>query len=143
MMGKGQEGLEAQWEALGARMAEDRRRQDHDRVRVVITMVSEPEPDEPASSLCVQLRATERLRGLMRRYWREYGPWASWDFCEAPANIYPQQGQQLVIEDMAFEAVLGISVAECYDGNLQQVEWLVDDFIRTLSGYYALVSWAE
>lgn len=131
-----------EWEA---RRIEEERRRREDRVRVIITMVSEPEPDNPADYMYLQVKASGRLRRLMEEF-QSRSPSVYRDtFTEAPSNFLPQHGPQFVITEEALSEVTGYWGAQDWrDEGIQRdwIEWAMDDFIHGLSGYHALVQWA-
>ena len=137
--------LVARWDAMCERMRLQEYRKTHDRVRVIVTMMSLPDPDEPADSFYVQVKASGRLREIMRKYQSEYPEWNDC-FEDAPINFVPQHGPQLHISESALEAVTGYW--GCDDWRDKEVdyvgcvEWALYDFIHTLTGFYAKVEWA-
>jgi len=117
------------------------------RVRVTVTAVNEPDLDDPADYMYIQVKSTDKLRDLMAEYAARVPSALLYEFRDAPINILPQHGQQLRITAHALEEVTG------YWGNrewreeegiqLSWVEWALDDFVRVLSGCHALVQWAR
>lgn len=136
--------LAERWQAaLAARELAEWRR-EHERVRVTVTMFNEPDPEEEADTFYVQVKATNRLREIMRGYQCQY-PRSWWDFEDAPANFCPQYGPQLVVTEMALFEVTGYWGPDDWrdeDGVRRDcIEWALDDFIYQLTGYHALVEW--
>lgn len=139
------ETLARRWEELEARRAEEERRRREDRVRVIITVVSEPEPDNPADFMYLQVKASGRLRHAMEEFQSRF-PLYRDTFTEAPSNFLTRHGPQLVITEEALSEVTGHWGAQDWrDGDgirRDWIEWAMDDFIHGLSGYHALVQWA-
>ena len=125
------------FEELETRLAEDRRRRQHDRIRTVVTMVSEPVPDEPADTFSLSVKATSRLRAAMVTYQDRYAD--PWGIEETPKNFYPRYGPQLTIDEDAILKVTGWSWDTWYDGKPEQLVDLLRDFVYSLTEYYPLV----
>jgi hypothetical protein len=130
-----------------ARRLEREWRLDHDRVRVIVTGVNEPDPDDPADYLWLQIKATKRLQALMVRY-ADLSLVAFRDGFEiAPPNYLPQHGSQLRITEDALAAVTGYWGNDDWRGQegvrKNWLTWAIDDFVHALSGYHALVQWAR
>lgn len=130
---------------LEDRQAEDRRRQNHDRIRVVITMVNEPEKDEPADYFYVQIKSTARLCQIMQEYQGACHPLSRGDFSLSPKNFAPRFGPQLTITDTAIWEVTQIWEDHGWreEFNRDHVAWALEDFFHTLTGYYAQVSFIK
>jgi len=127
------------WGALQRRLREDRRRKREDRVRTLVTVVSEPDPDEPADSFYLHVRANARWRELMSQYQREFD---CWGVEVAPSNVLPQYGAQIRVDEEAIRAVTGWSWDELYDGRPGQIADMLTDFVHALSGFYPQVQGA-
>ena len=137
--------LGTRYTALIDRMAEDERRRHHDRVRVVVTGINTPDPDERADTFYIQVRATQRLRHLMAEFAARH-PLFRDCFTDAPKNFLPQHSPQLYIDESALFEVTGFWGEDDWrDGEIRRdhIEWALGDFVHALSGYRALVSFQE
>jgi hypothetical protein len=124
-------------------MREDERRRHHDRIRVVITSVSEPTTSDVdlADYLHFQVLATHRLRQMADIYHRDYEPWG---IEPAARNVLPQLGPQLELDESIFENVIPGHWA--YDRDTEDLcpdylEACICDVVHILTGYYAQVIW--
>jgi len=133
--------FEERWAAMTARRIEQERRRTEDRLRVIVTLVSEPDPDDVAAFFYVQVKASRRLHQVMTEFQARH-PWHRADFDVASPNVLPQHGEQFYITEMGLFLTTGRWGPDDWcdeDG----VRVALDDLVYGLSGYHAQVQFAR
>jgi hypothetical protein len=132
------------WRELQKKAALQEHRRSHDRLRVIITCFSQPDPDDPADSFYIQIKATARLRKVMAEYQASH-PLTRDCFDDSPRNFLPQHGSQLTITESALFSVTGYWGEDDWrDGEIHHmdIEYALDDFFYNLTQFHAKVEWA-
>lgn len=135
----------AKMQEMEAQRVEELRRRENDRVRIIITMVNEPELNDPAAYFYLQVKSTARIRDAMILYQSRVSFYARDGFAEASPNSLPQYGPQLIIDELALNEITGYWGADDWrDGICPKcICWALDDFFFALTGYHALVEFAD
>jgi len=138
-----QQALIEKWQQMEQRRCLFNWRKDHDRLRVVVTLINEPEPNDPATYFYIQVKATDRLRAAAVEFSRRYPLHGS--FADAPPNVCPGYGPQLVIDELAFYEATGYWGPDDWRDAVKRewIKWAVDDLIFSLTEHHTLVEFAS